>query len=142
MSAISSPLLFKSYDEAIKALKVPEDMYVFKITENARSLDSVIQGGQVLYKVGIGRMNGPGHPAGNQMFYRQTPILDSLKNYQRAPVIRLGVDGVTGPVEYLGMYKFDSLLIGMSFEGFKYYIFKMHRKPDTLNRDSFSNASI
>lgn len=108
-------------------------MYVFKITENARSLDSVIQGGQVLYKVGIGRMNGPGHPAGNQMFYRQMPILDSLKNYQRAPVIRLGVDGVTGPVEYLGMYKFDSLLIGTSFEGFKYYIFKMHRKPDTLN---------
>ena len=133
MPTISSPLLFQSYDEAIKALKVPEDMYVFKITENARSLDSVIQGGQVVYKVGIGRMNGPGHPAGNQMFYRQTPILDSLKNYQRAPVIRLGVDGVAAPVEYLGMYKFDSLLIGTSFEGFKYYIFKMHRKPDTLN---------
>jgi hypothetical protein len=117
-------------------------MYVFKITENARSLDSVIQGGQVVYKVGIGRMNGPGHPAGNQMFYRQTPILDSLKNYQRAPVIRLGVDGMAGPVEYLGMYKFNSLLIGTSFEGFKYYIFKMHRKSNTLNCDSFSNASI
>ena len=142
MSAISSPVQFKCYDEAIKALKIPEDMYIFKITENARSLDSVIQGGQVLYKVGIGRMNGPGHPAGNQMFYRQTPILDSLKKYQRVPVIRLGVDGMDGPVEYLGMYKFNSLLIGMSFEGFKYYIFKMHRQSNTLNRDSFSKAGI
>jgi hypothetical protein len=133
MPAISSPVQFKCYDEAIKALKIPEDMYVFKITENARSLDSVIQGGQVLYKVGIGRMNGPGHPAGNQMFYRQTPILDSLKNYQRLPVIRLGANGLDGPVEYLGMYKFNSLLIGTSFEGFKYYIFKMHRQSNTLN---------
>ena len=138
MPTISSPLLFESYDEAIKTLNIPEGMYVFKITENARSLDSVIQGGQVLYKVGIGRMNGPGHPAGNQMFYRQKPIFDSLNNYQRAPVIRLGVDGVAGPVEYLGMYKFDSLLIGMSFEGFKYYIFKMHRKPDMLNPTPWS----
>ena len=133
MPTISSPLLFQSYDEAIKALKVPEDMYVFKITENARSLDSVIQGGQVLYKVGIGRMNGPGHPAGNQMFYRQKPIFDSLNKHQQVPVFRLGPNGLAGPVEYLGMYKFDSLLIGTSFEGFKYYIFKMHRKPDMVN---------
>jgi hypothetical protein len=142
MPAISSPLLFESYDEAIKTLNIPEGMYVFKITENARSLDSVIQGGQVLYKVGIGRMNGPGHPAGNQMFHRQKPIIDSLDKHQRVPVFRLGANGLAGPVEYLGMYKFKSLLIGLSFEGFKYYIFKMHRNPDTLNRDSFSNAGI
>ena len=108
-------------------------MYVFKITENARSLDSVIQGGQVLYKVGIGRMNGPGHPAGNQMFHRQKSIFDSLNKHQQVPVFRLGPNGLADPVEYLGMYKFNSLLIGVSFEGFKYYIFKMHRKPDMLN---------
>ena len=132
MPAISSPLLFQSYDEAIKALNIPEDMYVFKITENARSLDSVIQVGQVLYKVGVGRMNDPGHPAGNQMFHRQKPIFDSLNMYQRVPVFRLGANGLAGPVEYLGMYKFKSLLIGLSFEGFKYYIFKMHRNPDTV----------
>jgi hypothetical protein len=133
MPTISSPVLFESYDEAIKALKIPEDMYVFKITENARSLDSVIQGGQVIYKVGIGRMNGPGHPAGNQMFQRQKPIFDSLDMYQRIPVFRLGANGLAGPVEYLGMYKFIRLLIGLSFEGFKYYIFKMHRQSNTLN---------
>ena len=62
-----------------------------------------------------------------------TPIFDSLNMYQRVPVFRLGANGLAGPVEYLGMYKFKSLLIGLSFEGFKYYIFKMHRNPDTLN---------
>ena len=117
-----------NYDEALKALNIPEDMYVFKISDDMKSLDSVKQGGQVLYKVGIGRMKSPGHPAGNQMYYRQMPIINSLRKYQRVPVFRSISSNMPNLVEYLGMYRFNELKIGMSFEGFKYYIFKMYRQ--------------
>lgn len=130
MPSISSPVLFLNYEEAVKALNLPEDMYVFKISDDSRSLDCIAQGGQVIYKVGIGLMKGPSHPAGNQMYYRQRPILCSLEKYGKVPVMRFDKYGT---IEYLGMYTYNDLKIGMSFEGFKYYIFKMHRQPN-INR--------
>ena len=123
------PIVFGSYHEALEYLKLPEDTFIIKISPDKESLDHVRPDYQVVYKVGIGLMKSPGHPAGNQMYHRQAPIVDSFRKYHTLPVVRVYHDGVT---EYLGMYKYNELRIGMSFEGFKYYQFTLHRVKDSI----------
>ena len=129
------PVFFKSYDEAMEALKLPEDIFIVNISTDSDSLDRVRSDLRVVYKVGLGGMKTPGHPSGNQMYYRQAPILDSLKKYASLPVIIKYSDGC---IQYLGMFKYKCLRIKTSFEGFKYYEFELHRRSPEANSKTVS----
>lgn len=125
-----SPVFFESYDEAIESLKLPEDIFIVKISTDLDSLERVRSDLRVVYKVGIGGMKSPGHPSGNQIYYRQKPILDSLKKYMYLPVLVIYSDRC---IQYLGMFKYKCLRIKLSFEGFKYYEFELHRWTPKVN---------
>jgi hypothetical protein len=132
------PVFFKNYEEAIETLKLPEDIFIVNISTDLDSLDRVRSDLRVVYKVGLGGMKTPGHPSGNQMYYRQAPILDSLKKYASLPVIIKYSDGC---IQYLGMFKFNYLRIKMSFEGFKYYEFELHRRSPQANSETVSPSN-
>jgi len=127
------PTFFKSDAEAMETLKLPEDIFIVNISTDLDSLDRVRSDLRVVYKVGLGGMKTPGHPSGNQMYYRQAPILDSLKKYASLPVLVRYSDGF---IQYLGMFKYKCLRIKTSFEGFKYYEFELHRVRPEANRET------
>jgi hypothetical protein len=95
------------------------------VIDHPDSLEKIERDGQIVKVLGKGVMKSPGHPAGNQQYYRQLPFLQhsSIK-----PYLSLIYNKDTfGRIEYLGQYKLLSFKIKMAFEGFRYFEFTMMR---------------
>jgi hypothetical protein len=94
-----------------------------EIKLNKGSLEKFTQNNNVLYKIGLGKMKFPGHPAGNQQWYMQKPLLQKsvFPTYKR--------DGEE--TIFMGYYGIETITKQVSFEGFSYFLFKLHKKnPD------------
>lgn len=103
-----------------------EDIEYLEIIENNGSLDKFVQNGNVLYKIGFGKMKFPGHPAGNQQWYLQKAF---LKKWVFPTYKKVGDVSV-----FMGHYGIANITKRVSFEGFTYFLFRFHRKnPDLLN---------
>lgn len=99
-------------------------MYLLVI-DHQDSLEKIEREGQIVKVLGKGIMKSPGHPAGNQQYYRQIEFLSAatIKPYL-FPIYNK--DSI-GRIEYLGEYKLLWFRIRMSFEGFRYYEYTMMR---------------
>jgi len=98
-----------------------------EIHEHPNSLEKFTQGGKVLFKIGVGRMLSPGHPAGNQQLHSQMPFFKSsylLSINGGLPVYRL----TYGKRVFMGNYVLVDYKKRMSFEGFTYFLFILHRR--------------
>ena len=91
------------------------------IEEHADSIESIKQNGHIVKLVGKGIMKSPGHPAGNQCYERQIPLL----KLQNVPIYNKDFNK---KIEYLGLYRILTYEIKISFEGFRYFLFTMVRK--------------
>ena len=104
-------------------------MYLI-LKESPGSLESITSNGQIVTLIGRGRLKSPGHPAGNQQLEAQ---VDFFSHASISPYLfSIFLKDIYGRMEYLGEYFMVSNKIKMSFEGFRYYEFKMLRrnKPD------------
>ena len=104
-------------------------MYLI-LKESPGSLESITPNGQIVTLIGKGRLKSPGHPAGNQQLQAQ---VDFFTHASTSPYLSpIFLKDIYGRMEYLGEYFMLSNKIKMSFEGFRYYEFKMLRrnKPD------------
>lgn len=90
------------------------------IVESPDSLERFTQGGNVLYKLGVGRFRSPGHPAGNQQLHSQMPFFRAASTQLRFNVYRNTV--------YMGQYALVDYCKKVSFEGFTYFLFTLHRR--------------
>ena len=70
---------FSSYEEARLAYNIPDDDIYLKITNHEKSLNRILQCRNVIHYIGEGYKKYPGYPSGNQMYYRQLPLLKKLK---------------------------------------------------------------
>ena len=99
-------------------------MYLLVI-DHPDSLEKIEREGQIVKVLGKGIMKSPGHPAGNQQYYRQ---IDFLRAASTKPYLfPIYNKDTVGRIEYLGRYKLLSFKIKMSFEGFRYFEYTMMR---------------
>jgi hypothetical protein len=99
-------------------------MYLLVI-DHPGSLESIEREGQIVKVLGKGIMKSPGHPAGNQQYYRQ---IDFLRNASIKPYLfPIYNKDSANRIEYLGRYKLLWFKIRTSFEGFRYFEFTMMR---------------
>lgn len=99
-------------------------MYLLVI-DHPDSLEKIEREGQIVKVLGKGIMKSPGHPSGNQQYYKQIDFFRpaSIKSHL-FPVYN---KDTLGRIEYLGQYKLLRFKIKISFEGFRYYEFTMMR---------------
>ena len=89
------------------------------------SLESIERDGKIVYMIGPGVLKSPGHPAGNQQHYRQAKLFRvASTNSRYFNIFNTDYNGCT---EYLGEYSILDYKIKISFEGFRYYEYKMVR---------------
>jgi len=95
------------------------------IQDHKDSLESIQRDGQIVYIVGPGILKSPGHPAGNQQYDRQFVIFNIAINPPY--LFKIFNKDKEKRIEFLGEYRLMSHTIKMSFEGFRYYEYKMVR---------------
>ena len=93
--------VFSSYDEARLAFNIPDNDLYIKITNHPKSLNKITRAGNVLHYIGEGCKKYPGYPSGNQMFYRQVPLLRKLEKNNYIHAFNKTADD---RVIYLGLY--------------------------------------
>ena len=95
------------------------------IQDHKDSLESIERDGKIIYMVGPGVLKSPGHPAGNQQHTRQAKLfrVASTKPYY----FKIFNTDYNGYTEYMGEYSILDYKIKISFEGFRYYEYKMVR---------------
>jgi len=95
------------------------------IRDHKDSLESIQYNGKFVILVGKGMLKSPGHPSGNQQFYNQIAIFKHASVYPYLfDIFHRKIDNTT---HYLGKYTLHDYKIKESFEGFRYYEFKMLR---------------
>jgi len=95
----------------------------FLIRDHPDSLEKIERDGKIVKVVGKGIMKSPGHPAGNQMYYRQFEILRPAST-SLIPIFNMDTNK---HVEFLGEYKLQNFRMKESFEGFRYFEYTMMR---------------
>jgi len=116
--------IYESYNEALQKLNFGPNMFVVKITDDLRSLESMRHDKHVVKVLGKGLMKSPGHPSGNQLNAHQLPFFETLIKYNQVPVLHKTLDGY---VTFLGYYNHSNTKIKVSKEGFRYYEHTLHR---------------
>jgi len=111
--------------DAIEKRGFDSDLAFFVIQESPNSLERFENGGRVLYKLGKGRLMGPGHPAGNQQYYQQLSFFKQSALQRLFPVFVIRQDGSRF---FAGQYEYDSIKKKESFEGFTYFLIKLLRR--------------
>lgn len=102
------------------------------IKDHKDSLESIQMDGRVVYIIGPGVLKSPGHPAGNQQIYRQLIIFNIAST--RPFLFKIYNKDLNNHTEYLGEYRLIDYKIKISFEGFRYYEYKLLRvKPFRLS---------
>jgi len=96
-----------------------------EVREAIGSIERFEQGGNKLILIGNGIVRSPGHPAGNQQYSSQVPIITSLVKSSHINVTYKKLDG---SVVFMGEYYFNSISKRVSFEGFSYFQFVLIRK--------------
>lgn len=97
----------------------------FVIEDHPASFEKIERHGKIVKVLGKGLMKSPGHPSGNQMYYRQSEILKYASTMPYLfPIFNIGRDK---SVEFLGKYKLHEFRMKESFEGFRYFEYTMMR---------------
>jgi hypothetical protein len=95
------------------------------IKDHKDSLESIERDGKIIYMVGPGVLKSPGHPAGNHQHNRQANLFRVASTKpQYFKIFNRDCNGFT---EYMGEYSILDYKIKISFEGFRYYEYKMVR---------------
>ena len=114
---------FNSYDEALKYFNITGQY--LKVIKHPKSLERVIQNGNVIYCIGIGKTISPGKPGGNQQLHSQLPIFQhSCVHPYTFPAFYEN----NGRIQYMGSYLLRNYKKKMSFTGFLYFEFMFHRQ--------------
>ena len=114
-------MYFKTFDEALYLLSIPDTLKCLKIVHDKGSYESFTQNGRILYCVGQGRKKSPGHPSGHQAMSKQILLNGNQRLY---PAFRI----LSNCVEYMGNYRLVSYKKAISFEGFLYFEYKLFRE--------------
>jgi len=93
------------------------------ITYHERSLESFENKGHILKMIGVGRRRG-GRPIGNQQYDAQLEFLNTASIQKTFSVF-----SKDGTETYMGEYSLHSFTKKVSFEGFTYFLFTLHRVP-------------
>jgi hypothetical protein len=104
-----------------------------EVREATGSIVRFVQGGNKLILIGNGIVKSPGHPAGNQQYSSQVPIINSLIKSSHINVTYKKLDGST---VFMGEYYFTGISKRVSFEGFSYFQFTFIRK----NKNKLGNT--
>ena len=97
---------------------------VITIEYHPNSLEGFRINGNVLTKIGVGRLKSPGQPAGNQIYYNQVDFIRTAGKQKRFPVYHKVGETVT----YMGEYSLDCIYKRHSFEGFTYFSYTLRRQ--------------
>jgi len=109
-------MIFNSYKEAIEHHKITG--FALHIQDHPRSLEKILNNGNVIKMIGVGNTSSPGYPSGNQIIYNQEIL---TKNMIQTPIIPAFHTFLDGKVEFLGNYIFHSCVKKMAFSGFTYF---------------------
>jgi hypothetical protein len=97
----------------------------FLVKDHPASLEKIERNGKIVKVLGKGLMKSPGHPSGNQMYYRQSDILKAASTSPYViPIYNMDKEN---KVEFLGKYKLHEFRMKESFEGFRYFEYTMMR---------------
>jgi hypothetical protein len=122
MYTLNDKTLFDNYEEAVKFFDITDTF--LKVENNHGSLDKILNGGNVIKVIGLGKTFSPGRPAGNQQLISQRPFfIHALKPPHLFPVFYKDKR-----IEYMGMYKLKDYSKKMSPSGFLYFEFIFHRE--------------
>jgi len=122
MRVVADKALFDTFEEAFKYFNLTG--HIIKIIHHPDSLEQILQGGNVVKCIGIGKTTTPGRPAGNQQLHSQNPIFSrTLRPPYLLPIFYKGAS-----IEYMGMYTYKSFKKKMSSSGFYYFEFTFHRE--------------
>jgi hypothetical protein len=116
---------FNTYKEALSFYKIQNETMYLNVVDHVSSLERIIQGGNVVYLVGIGPLSTPGRPAGNQQYGSQFKILQYASKLQRQfPLFHKKNDT---KIYFMGMYVLDAMQKKMAPSGFSYFEYRMLR---------------
>ena len=116
-------MFFKTFDQALETLSIPNGQWCIAIGHSKDSYESFSHAGNVLHCIGQGRKRSPGHPSGHQSLEAQV-LLKRTKYQHLYPTFRI----YSNYVEYMGAYRLISYSKKMSFQGFMYYEYKLFRE--------------
>ena len=101
-----------------------DEKVVITIVYHPNSLEGFRVNGNVLTKIGVGRLKSPGQPGGNQMYHSQVDFIRAAGKQRRFPVYhRVGETDT-----YMGEYSLDCIYKRHSFEGFTYFSYTLRRQ--------------
>jgi len=121
---------FNSYEEAMELSKIPSTMCCLHVVHHKDSLESVVQGGNIVYIIGKGSRKTPGFPSANQQYNSQDHILHINGNTQKYfPIVYTKND----KVHFLGTYVLDRMRKKLSKNGFSYFEYRMRRVFNTYS---------
>jgi hypothetical protein len=122
MLKIVDKILFDNFQEATDYFNLTG--VIIQIIDHKDSLEKILQGGNVVKCIGLGKNISPGRPLGNQQLHTQKPILtQALKYPYTFPIFYK-----KGRVEYMGLYKLVDIIKKMSPSGFYYFEMTLHRQ--------------
>ena len=113
---------FKNYQEALEYFN--HTGFVIKIVKHPNSLEKILQRGNVIKTIGIGKTYSPGRPSGNQQLYSQAPIFSHAAEHSYLfPIFVEDKD-----IEYMGVYRLKDYKKKMMSSGFHYFEFTFHKE--------------
>jgi hypothetical protein len=122
MLTIGDKILFDTYEEALNYFNLTG--LVIKINDHPNSLEQILQNGNVVKCIGIGKTISPGRPLGNQQLHSQSPIFSHGNKY---PYL-FPIFYKKGRIEYMGVYRLNNYRKKMTSSGFHYFEFTFHRE--------------
>jgi hypothetical protein len=130
MITIGDKTLFDNYEEAVRYFNLTGS--IIQIIDHPNSLEKILQGGNVVKCIGLGKTVSPGKPLGNQQLSSQKPILTQASNY---PYL-FPVFYKKGHIEYMGLYTLVNMCKKMSPSGFYYFEMTFHRQSKYYSHDT------
>jgi hypothetical protein len=117
-------MIFTSVADARRALGIPEEIRMIYVREHPDSIESRRPDGQVIKVIGRGILKSPGHPGGNQSIESQRNLMRAIIKQIYLPIFIIEIDNT---IVYMGNYYLARYAKKLSFAGFAYYEFTMHR---------------
>lgn len=117
-------MIFTSVADARRALGIPEEIRMIYVRDHHDSIESRRPDGQMIKVIGKGILRSPGHPGGNQSIEGQRNLMRAFIKQIYLPIFIIETDNT---INYMGNYYLARYDKKMSFAGFAYYEFTMHR---------------
>ena len=134
-------MIFGSIADARTILRIPEEIRALYLKEHPDSIERMRPDGQVIKVIGKGILRSPGLPGGNQCIESQRDLIRAFVKQVYLPLFMSDSDQ---SITYMGNYYLARCEKKLTFAGFAYFEFTIHRcrRSPPWRNPSYENNPI